>query len=131
MPTATLDNPADTVIDTLLVRAESGMESIVAELEEQLRAAVSVPVERDGRKVVRSLPGEPPRTEFGDYEDSFGHAVEVDGDVVRGAAGTRSERGPWFEGGTENMKPRPHFGKVRDAFAETAVERVSSAIFNP
>jgi hypothetical protein len=131
MSTLTLDNPADQIVDALIVRAESGMETIVAELEEKLRAAVSVPVGHTGNVVIRSLPGESPREEFGDYEGSFGHATATEGDVVRGAAGTTSERGPWFEGGTTKMKPRPHFGKVRDEFAETAVERVVQALSNP
>lgn len=126
-----MSDPADALTDYLIDRARTGFDAIGQEIEDDLRQRVSVPVEYDGKRVIRSKPGEAPRTEFGDYERSMHHATRVEGDRVVTEAGTNMDRGVWFTEGTDRMRPRPHFEDARAAFAERAEERVKQALSQP
>lgn len=126
MPT----NPADEITDALIDRARDGFDEIGADLAERLRKKIDVAVGRSGGVVVRSLPGEPPRRDTGDYQATVRHETRTEGNTVTTAAGTDSQLGPWLEGGTSRMKPRPHFKPVREEFAAEAVERVKQALSN-
>lgn len=120
-------NPADAIVDRLITRALPGFDAIGVELVEKIRDAIDVPVEFTSGAVIRSEPGEPPRRESGDYQGSIRHVTERDGDTITTVVGTDSVIGAYLEGGTERMKPRPHFAPVTDEFAQNAVERVQQA----
>lgn len=123
-----MSHPADDITDHLVERARDGMEKVAQELEQRWRQMVSVPVEGVGRSAIRSRPGEPPRRDTGDYQDSIEHRVTVEGDKVSAIAGTTMERAVWLENGTDRMKPRPNASKLADEFAGEVVERVAEVI---
>ena len=60
------------------------------------------------RTVVASKPGDPPNVDFGVFVKSV--QFDVDPSSLTGAVGTNDKRGPWFEFGTKDMKPRPWLG---------------------
>jgi hypothetical protein len=119
------DNPADAITDNLITRSRDGFNGLAAELEQRWREMVSVPVQGHGRSAIRSRPGEPPRLEFGDYQDSVSHTSSVEGDIIHATAGTNMTRGIWLEKGTSRMKPRPHASKLAEEFGGEVVTRVA------
>jgi hypothetical protein len=123
-----MSHPADDITDRLVERARDGMEKVAQELEQRWRQMVSVPVEGVGRSAIRSKPGEPPRRDTGEYQDSIDHRTSVEGDKVIAVAGTSMERGVWLEKGTGRMRPRPHASKLAEEFGGEIVERVAEAI---
>lgn len=123
-------NPADAITDALTEDFRVAMDAIGQHLEDRFRDLVSVPVEYEGKRVIRSKPGEPPRTETGKYHGSFRHVTSVDGDRVRTVAGTSDVRGAYFTAGTSRMKPRPHAERVREEFMESGERLIQSALSN-
>lgn len=124
------EDVADRIADSVVERARTGFDTIGEELASRLRESVSVPVGRDGKHVVRSLPGERPRRDEGDYQASLRHVTTVDGDKVKTAAGTDMERGQWLEKGTERMLARPHFQPLFDEFRSESEERARAALID-
>lgn len=130
------NNPANAIVDRLIEKAREGFDAIGADMEARFRDLVSVPVEVEGSKVIRSKGGEPPRHEGKSaekgfpttYVESFRHETTVDGDRISTKAGTADPRGEWFTEGTPTMAKRPHGNIVRDEFAQDAVDRVTKAI---
>ena len=123
-----MSHPADDIADSLVRKARDGMGKVAQELADRWRKLIAVPVEGKGRTAIRSKPGEPPRRETGEYQDSIESRVEIEGDKVTAVAGTTMERGVWLEKGTGRMKPRPHASKVADEFGGEVVDRVAEVI---
>jgi hypothetical protein len=96
------------------------MEDVVAGITADVKERIGVPVEYAGGHVIRSKPGEPPRTEFGDYINSWTYTVVRNGDVITGTSGsTLPGRGVWLEKGTGRIRPRPH---VEPAYQQARAE---------
>lgn len=57
------------------------------------------------RVVVASRPGDPPNIDTRRFISSI--QFEVDKTAREGYVGSNDVRGPWFEFGTKNMRPRP------------------------
>jgi hypothetical protein len=131
MPDSPNNNPADAITDALAEDMRVAFDAIGQELEDRFRELVSVPVEYEGKRVIRSKPGERPRLETGRYQESFRHTTNVDGDKVRTEAGTTDKRGAFFTAGTSRMKPRPHAEQVREEFMESGEQRILTALSNP
>lgn len=53
-----------------------------------------------------SAPGEYPMSDTGNFASTI-HAVYPSPGNLHGVVGTGDKRGPWFEFGTSNMRPRP------------------------
>lgn len=86
---------------------------------EFIRFLVGTPVQKasDG-SIVRSEPGEAPRKEkgmkAGGYQRSITYHVKPKAETVEElSVYTFDARAQWFEDGTENMEPRPHWGEAR------------------
>lgn len=74
-----------------------------------------------------SAPGQPPAIQTGEYARSIEVGqVKLSGGGVTYEVGTADPRGIWFEKGTENMRPRPHF---REGY-ERHKDAIQRALFN-
>jgi hypothetical protein len=71
-----------------------------------------------------SREGEPPAPDTFSYRDSIAEApLEITTDSVAADVYTNDPRGPWFEYGTRNMGPRPHWRPAMEE-AEPEVDRI-------
>lgn len=113
----------DAVMEYLGDRLAAAAGEYVEELVEQVKADLSVPVQRIGNQVVRSKPGERPRADTREYRESWEGEVDRAGDRITCRAGTTSELGPMLEYGTDRMAARPHAGPAAErARREAAVQ---------
>lgn len=122
------DNPADAITDRLIAGARDGFDSIARELQTRIKAMVNIPDGGTPSRPIHSKPGEPPRRETGVYRNSWGAAVEVEGDSIKAITGTPMELGLWLEFGTGRMEPRPHASKLAAEFGGEVVSRVREAL---
>lgn len=99
-------------------RALRAAERIVADIHYLVRDKVSIDVERIGSTVIRSLPGEPPRRDTGEYWDSIGFDAEDTGDMITASAFSTNWKAPMLEYGTR-YAARPHWGRVWDDYMPT------------
>lgn len=123
-----MTTPADSIIDALVTGCRPGFDAIGADLEKRLRDKLRVPVVRQGSRVIRSKPGEPPRKDKGNYQSSMDRVTVVSGDRIRAVAGTNMVRGVWLENGTGRMAPRPHASVVIQEFKSEVLDRVRAAL---
>lgn len=80
------------------------------EAQTELRKMVGIRVGRTHYGVIRSNPGEPPRRETGEYQQSLKYRVLPGAETVDDLSIYSSDiRSLWFEGGTKHMAKRPHF----------------------
>lgn len=110
-------------------RIYAAMDECGAQWADDLRKAISVPVGRNGSYIVRSLPGEPPRTEHGDYLDSTLHQTRASLPFIITEIGSiLPNRGVWLEGGTGRILPRPHYTPLYDRLQSEAAETIHSKL---
>jgi hypothetical protein len=123
------DELASTITRQLATRFQGALNECGAEWQQRLRQSVSVPVQRQGSKVTRSKPGEPPRKDRGDYAASFVHATRTEGPlVILSITSTQPDIATFLEGGTERMAPRPHFGPLTRSVASEVVPKLNSKL---
>ena len=126
---STPDEIADGLTDWLAERVMPAMDSCGAEWAEGQRARVGVQVGYSGSRVIRSLPGEPPRREHGHFQDSITHQTRREGNLIITEIGSLlPNRGVWLEGGTSRMKPRPSFGPLHDEVEQEAADKILSKL---
>lgn len=125
---STPEKVTEAVTDAVLDRLEVAVDSVVWDIREALRDAVSKPVGRSGTRIIRSKPGEPPRRETGKYQGSITHYTRRQGNAIRGAAGTPMQRGVWLNHGTSRMAARPHFDRVYQEARDTAAQRIKDKL---
>ncbi len=120
-----LDDPYDP-LEELKQRIFDEAEWLGQQMLFDLVESVSVPVAFEGSRVVRSLPGEPPRLETGLYASTLQYEsiIDIEGGKFRISLFTDDERGIWFEEGTDNMAPRPHFDAITEKWADTVVSHM-------
>lgn len=123
------DQVAEGLTDFLAGHLVPAMDTCGKEWADGLRRDVSVPVGRSGSRIVRSLPGEPPRREHGDYIDSILHDTRREGALVITEIGSiLPNRGVWLEGGTSRIRPRPSFGPLHQRIQAEAAGKISSKL---
>lgn len=124
------DQVADGLTDYLGERLFPAMDACGKEWAEGLRRDISVPVGRSGSRIIRSLPGEPPRREFGDYYDSITHVTRRESStlIITEIGSILPNRGVWLEGGTSRIRPRPAFGPLHDRIESEAPNKIASKL---
>lgn len=90
---------------------ESAFKVIGKESEGQIVEMVSVPVEYIEGGIIRSNPHEPPRTETGEYRESFSNIVGRDTEITL-LLYTNDPKGEYLEFGTDRMIARNHFDRI-------------------
>lgn len=111
-----------------LVFAEA--DKLGREITDDLVRSVSVPVQYIGGATIRSLPGEPPRKEFGDLADSIQYELLDYADSFSLTIYTDHQIALWLEAGTARIKPRPHFRPCFERWVEVVPERLFQAVQN-
>jgi hypothetical protein len=119
---------ADAMCAYLGSRLRLAIGAVADEVKEEVRGRINVSVGRDGSRIIRSKPGEPPRRETGDYRDSWVSEVTEGGSTITGTAGTTSNIGPMLEFGTERMAARPHVAPVVDQLRGNLVPRIQEKL---
>jgi hypothetical protein len=119
---------ADRIVASLIADAESGIRDIVSSSRADLQASISVPVgyasgPRGGLMVIRSKPGEPPRRETGNYVNSWGESVVIDGLRVVGRIYSDVDYGSYLSTGTSRMASRPHLSPAFHRAVDAALAR--------
>jgi hypothetical protein len=116
------------------VRADvfAACEQFGGEVVDVIREKISVDVEyidgpRGGVRVIRSLPGEPPRRETGTLQDSYQSAVEADAGEVTLDVFSDCPYAGNLENGTARVLPRPHVADTADEMTEQFLDRVVAA----
>lgn len=109
-------------------RIENEADAIGKEMVEGIQQSISKPVEYEGSIVIRSLPGEDPRYEFGHLWESERHEIEnlgavIELDVINDAAYARR-----LDQGDGSLKPRPFHRHATQHWFPQLVSRISEAI---
>jgi hypothetical protein len=116
------------------IRADvfTAMEQFGGEVVAVIQEKISVDVEyttgpRGGVRVIRSLPGKPPRRETGNLQQSYQSAVETDAEVVTLEVFSDVPYAAHLENGTARVAQRPHVADTADEMAEAFFDRVTAA----
>jgi hypothetical protein len=115
----------DKIIADIRARAVGAFASLGEEIADDLRETISIPVERIGSSLIRSLPGEPPRKETGGYRLTIEDDTQDEGDRVRTSIFTDSVIGKYLEYGTSRMAARPHFAEIYEKYAAIAARMIA------
>lgn len=109
--------------------AEQAYRAVGPEVEAYAVQLVSVPVGRQGSKIIRSKPGEPPRKETGGVAGGIGHEVRRDAEdqptLIVYAIGAVAG---YLTDGTSRMAKRPFMEPTFDRWAEPVCDRVADAV---
>lgn len=124
----------ESIARELIERFRPAMQKLAADMRQDLRQRVDVPVgrapaKRKGGKgrIVRSKPGEPPRKETGAYQASIQSETNVNGtESIRATVFSDTPLAGWLEYGTDRMAPRKHWRTARDRWEREAPERLAS-----
>jgi hypothetical protein len=107
----------DPIVKKTRAAARAALERVGREAVAELVRMVSVPVVRGRYRIIRSLPGEPPRKEFGTYVTTIKHKRMPGGHSVEELSiYSNDPRALWFEKGTSRMAKRPHFAVIQKKF---------------
>jgi hypothetical protein len=117
------------VFDAIALDVEKAHIQAGDDLATELKYKVSVPVQyvagpRGGTRVIRSLPGEPPRKETGRLQASINHETVAAGDVVETAI---TAAAPYAARLQEQMN-RPITDGESDAVERLFIDPVANAI---
>jgi hypothetical protein len=109
--------------DGVRTKVRTAFEKMLMDVGEEIKAdiqeSISTPVEYTSRgEIIRSLPGEPPRFEFGELYESIYYTVDDDNDtrIVLTVTTNRDPRVALaLENGTEDgrIEERPYFAPAR------------------
>ena len=117
----------------LQTRAEKAFRQLAVEVRDDTKRLVRRQVQylRVGKRVrvIRSKPGQPPRRETGDYQDSIQSAVTVEADRITASIYTNSKIGVYLEHGTEKMESRPHWSRIYDRWLPKAAKRIGELMY--
>jgi hypothetical protein len=80
-----VSNATEQIMGQIQAALVSGMPEALQPLQEAIQARVSVPVERDGGRTIRSKRGEPPRKDKGNLYANVEVSVLEGADTVRGS----------------------------------------------
>jgi len=85
----------DDIVNYSLRRIEEAVQTHLDELRDNIKEAISIPVEtvigpRGGIIKIRSKPGEPPRKDTGRLHSSITNGVIVAGDTISGSVSTET-----------------------------------------
>lgn len=97
------------IVSDLKERFAPRMENLAVTMRDEMREIISIQVVGRGRKAIRSKPGEPPRREFGNLQDSQQYDVTIGDDYITASLFTDSKIGGYLENGTSRIAPRPHY----------------------
>ena len=110
---------AASVSDQLRRRSAAAAEQLGPEIVADVRQAASVPVEKEGGRIVRSKAGEPPRKQTGALVESIGYEVTAEALVVFSTCA--------YAARLETDGDRPLFGPAFERWADPAAERLGAA----
>lgn len=97
------------VMNKVLAAAVAAANTFQAELVADLKKELSVPVRGRGRRAIRSLPGEYPRTETGRLVRSVRYTLKLQAkDRIDMLLTVRARHAKWLVKGTIHMEPRPY-----------------------
>lgn len=104
-------------------RLEEAYKPILAEMADETRKRINIPVERSGGKVIRSKRGEPPRRDKGKLISTVTHGVISGNDIVSGSVNTNTN----YDQRLNNEMNRPIFGDVLDRRTNDLIEATRRA----
>jgi hypothetical protein len=134
---ATAKTVSSTVTDSTIEHAllpgiKSGLLGLGDRATAELIEMLSVPVEFDGNKVIRSAPGEPPRREDGDLIATVDSNLVPGPDVLPalrvsiGGHAEELEYGAFTNFG--QVEPRPHMAPLRESMKTYAADELGDGI---
>lgn len=101
------------VMSKLAGQVKHVVDDAATDAAKDMKALISVPVVRQGKRVIRSRPGQPPRKDSGRLHRTVkAVAAKVAKDMVRAAVETNTPYDRMLEKGTSKMAPRPFAGPI-------------------
>ena len=104
-------------------RFGSTMENLTLIMRDEMRELIGIQVVYQGAEVIRSLPGEPPRREFGNLQNSQMIETTISQDRIEGILYTDNIIGAYLEHETGTISPRPHYAPYAQR-VDTLVEEM-------
>lgn len=117
-------NPFEAIRDA----AQRAMVEVAESALADMKQLISIPVEYEENYVVRSLPGEAPRTETGEYLKSWEMTTGTPGGEPEAGIESFDPKGRELEVGTDKVKPRPHVSVIAERWTPEVAPAVASAI---
>lgn len=114
------DNPFDDLANEMAIE----LDAMGAKFAEAARQDASVPVEYFGSVVIRSVPGEHPRREFGNLIASIGHEVERVDNLIIVTIGA----GINYAFDLQERMDRPIVSHLADQFPQAINDRIGDAM---
>lgn len=100
---------SQSILADIDARFAGPMENLALTMRDEMRELIGIQVEYAGGDIIRSLPGEAPRREFGNLQDSQQIDVTVNQNEISATLFTDSLIGAYLEHGTSRILPRPHY----------------------
>ncbi len=121
---STTANPFDEIVSDLMEPLEGVADAMVETVQE----FISINVERQGGRVIRSAPGEHPRKDTGRLYESIQYEIERDESIITITIDTDTPYAPFLEFGTSKMAERPIFEGIMERFEPILLDTAAQVI---